>query len=111
MFENQIPDWPNFARNPLAAAKPEFTNPTPELYPLAGPNEPQGWGLSFMITPSQTGRTRNSAQWAGLANLFWWCDREKGVGGLIASQVLPFGDPKVLPLWAEVEKTVFDSLV
>jgi len=26
-----------------------------------------------------------------LANLFWWCDREKGVAGMVASQILPFG--------------------
>ncbi len=28
--------------------------------------------------------------WAGLPNLFWWADREKGVGGMVASQILPF---------------------
>ena len=37
-----------------------------------------------------TGRGRNTAWWTGLPNLFWWCDREKGVGGIIASQILPF---------------------
>lgn len=110
MFENQIPDWPNFARKPVPTAKPENANPAPELYPFAG-NEPQGWGLSFLITPSLSGRTRNSAHWAGLANLFWWCDREKGVAGLIASQVLPFGDPKVFPLWFNVESAVYNSLL
>ena len=38
-----------------------------------------------------TGRGRGTGWWAGLPNLFWWCDREKGVGGIIASQILPFG--------------------
>jgi hypothetical protein len=42
-----------------------------------------------------TGRGRNTGWWAGIANLFWWCDREKGVCGFIASQVMPFGDPHV----------------
>lgn len=37
-----------------------------------------------------------SSRWAGIANLFWYCDREKGVAGMIASQVLPFGDPAVM---------------
>lgn len=27
---------------------------------------------------------------AGLPNLFWWCDRENGVAGIIATQILPF---------------------
>lgn len=33
MFNNQIPDMPNFARVGIPAAKPEQTNPAPELYP------------------------------------------------------------------------------
>lgn len=55
----------------IRAAKPEQTNPAPELYPQEG-NPPQGWGLSFMITqePGPTGRGRNTAWWAGIANLF-----------------------------------------
>lgn len=117
MWENQIKNQPDFARQGVPAAKPEQTNPLPELYPqegevphdpnivrwltlLAG-NPPQGWGLSFMLTqePGPTGRGRNTAWWAGIANLFWWCDREKGVAGMIASQVMPFGDMNVLGTW------------
>lgn len=37
------------------------------------------------------GRGQGTAIWAGLANLFWWCDREKGVAAMIASQILPLG--------------------
>lgn len=33
MFENQIPGMPDFARQGIPAAKPEQTNPAPELYP------------------------------------------------------------------------------
>lgn len=64
-------------------------------------NPPQGWGLSFMLTqePGPTGRGANTAWWAGIANLFWWCDREKGVAGMIASQVMPFADMNVLGQW------------
>lgn len=98
MFENSIPEFPDFARNtPLKVSKAWLSNPAPELYPEEG-NPPQGWGLSFMTTstPGHTGRGKNTAWWAGIANLFWWCDREKGVAGMIASQVLPFGDPAVM---------------
>lgn len=31
MFKNQIPHMPDFARVPIAAAKPEYTNPSPEV--------------------------------------------------------------------------------
>jgi hypothetical protein len=46
-----------------------------------------------MITmkEGQTGRGKNTGHWAGLPNLFWWADREKGVGGIVASQIVPFG--------------------
>jgi hypothetical protein len=44
VFKNQIVDFPNFARQGIAAAKPDFTNAIPEIYPLAG-HDPQGWHL------------------------------------------------------------------
>ncbi|KAK5135071.1 hypothetical protein LTR08_005596 [Meristemomyces frigidus] len=108
MWENQMPD---FARQGIPAAKPEHTNPSPELYPQEG-NPPQGWGLSFMITQEAgaTGRGKNTAWWAGIANLFWWCDREKGVAGMIASQVMPFGDAHVMGQWGACEAAVYSAL-
>lgn len=65
-----------------------------------------------MITqePGATGRGANTGWWAGITNLFWWCDREQGVGGMIAGQVLPFGDMNVMGAWAEAEKAVYDGL-
>ncbi|PGH17761.1 hypothetical protein AJ79_00902 [Helicocarpus griseus UAMH5409] len=110
MFENQIPQMPHFGRDcTLSNAKPDLVNTIPDIYPV--PNkEPQGWGLSFMITRSETGRSEKSGFWAGIANLFWWCDREHGIAGLICTQILPFGDPKLFGLWLDVEKKVYDSL-
>ncbi|EEH19861.2 hypothetical protein PABG_02120 [Paracoccidioides brasiliensis Pb03] len=110
MFENQIPHMPNFGRQDTHLnAKPDFVKNVPDFYPLNN-NEPQGWGLSFMITSSVTGRSLKSGMWAGIANLFWWCDREHGIAGVISTQILPFGDVKLFGLWADVEKKVYDSL-
>jgi len=111
MFQNSIPEFPDFARRGLPNVKPEFSNNAPELYPQPG-NPPQGWGLSFMITQEegQTGRGRNTAWWAGIANLFYWIDREKGVAGMIASQILPFGDPGVMEQWGACEAAVYTAL-
>ncbi|KAK5113674.1 hypothetical protein LTR62_003301 [Meristemomyces frigidus] len=111
MFENQVPKMPDFARQGIPAAKAEQTNPAPELYPQEG-NPPQGWGLSFMLTqePGATGRGANTAWWAGIANLFWWCDREKGVAGMICSQIMPFGDPHVMGQWGACEAAVYQAL-
>lgn len=110
MFENQIPGSSNFARRKLPAVKPDLVYPAESLYPFCPAPAPQGWGLSFMISPGPTGRSDATAHWSGLSNLFWWCDREQGVGGVVASQMLPFADPKVAMLWAAVEKKVYRGL-
>ncbi|KAI9715208.1 MAG: hypothetical protein M1828_001034 [Chrysothrix sp. TS-e1954] len=111
MFTNQIPSMPNFGRQGVPASKPEQTNPIPDLYPQAG-NPAQGWGLTFMLTleDGPTGRGKNTAWWAGIVNLFWWADREKGVGGMIASQLLPFADMNMLGAYVGCEKHVYDGL-
>lgn len=111
MWKNQIRDMPDFARQGIPDAKREHTNSTPELYPQDG-SPGQGWGLSFMLTqePGATGRGRNTAWWAGIANLFWWCDREKGVAGMIASQMMPFLDPNILGQWVACESAVYASV-
>ena len=91
MFTNQIPSFPNFGRKGVKSAKPTYTNDVPEFYHQPR-DQPQGWGLTFMLTIHEgaTGRGRNTAWWAGLPNCFWWCDREKGVAGMLATQILPF---------------------
>ena len=110
MFSNQIPHMPNYSRQPIPASKPDLTNPIPELYPVPG-NPPQGWGLTFMFSNGgATGRSTATAHWAGLANLWWWADREKGVAGMVCSQILPFVDLNVLQLWGGVEAEVYKAL-
>jgi len=49
MFKNQIPQFPDFGRQAIPAAKPDLTNPLPMLYPEP-PETPQGWGLTFMLS-------------------------------------------------------------
>jgi hypothetical protein len=49
--------------------------------------------------------------WAGLANLWWWADRDNGVAGIVCTQILPFADAKVLGLWADVEKEVYKAIL
>jgi len=109
MFRNQIPDFPNFGRQGIPDSKPWLTNLLPDLYPIPK-EQPQGWGLTFMLTSGPTGRSDGTAFWAGLPNLWWWCDRKKGVAGIIASQVLPFADAKVLGLWFNIETGIYEAL-
>ncbi|KAI1492587.1 beta-lactamase/transpeptidase-like protein [Biscogniauxia mediterranea] len=110
MFKNQIPNYPNFSRQNMSDAKPDLTNPIPELYPVPG-NPPQGWGLTFMLSNGgATGRSRSTGWWAGLANCWWWCDRDNEVAGMVCTQIVPFADSRVLSLWAAVEAEVYKSL-
>lgn len=110
MFTNQLANQPNFARAALPAVKPDLVYKATGLYPLCPPEKPQGWGLSFMITPGITGRSDDTVQWSGLSNIFWWCDRTRGVAGIVGSQVLPFVDPKVAELWVRVEQSLYGAL-
>ncbi|KAK4960873.1 hypothetical protein LTR66_012827 [Elasticomyces elasticus] len=111
MFENQMEDQPDFGRTPIETAIPILTNTIDQLYPQEG-NPPQGWSFGGFLTlePAATGRGKHTLWWAGLANLYWWCDRENGVAGLIGSQILPFWDQKVLSQWHTCEKAVYDGL-
>jgi methyl acetate hydrolase len=76
------------------------------------PGMPKTWGFSFMINTERapTGRNPGSLAWAGLANSYYWIDPAAGIGGVYATQVLPFADKKALPLFLAFEKTVYDQL-
>ncbi|KAH3682013.1 hypothetical protein WICPIJ_007005 [Wickerhamomyces pijperi] len=110
MFVNQIPEMPDFGRRKLTALDGLSYNIT-DLYPQEG-NPPQGWGLSFFInlTPLPTGRSAGSGFWCGLSNVFYWFDRETGITGMVAAQILPFPDPKTFKAWADIETVVYQSL-
>ena len=64
----------------------------------------------MLANSDATGRSKSTAHWAGLANLWWWADMGKGVWGLVATQILPLADAKVLELWAGVKAEVYKGL-
>lgn len=74
MFKNQIPQFPNFGRQGMAAAKPDLLNAAPDFYPVAD-NAPQGWGLTFMLSNGgPTGRSKSTAhcKQASHGKLVWF---------------------------------------
>jgi methyl acetate hydrolase len=91
----------------LRTAMPPLSNDA-EFFPGMA----KTWGLSFMINTERapTGRSPGSLAWGGLANTFFWIDPSAGIGGVYATQVLPFADKKALPLFLAFEKTVYDQL-
>ena len=89
---------------PLKAVNPELSN-SAEFFP----GIEKQWGLSFMINNAQapTGRSTGSLAWAGLANTYYWIDQRKGVGGVYATQILPFADRKALSCYYAFEKIAY----
>jgi len=91
----------------LKSAVPESSNDA-EFFP----GLEKGWGLSFMILEQDapTGRPAGSLSWAGMANSFFWIDPKNGIGGVYATQIIPFADTKSLPLAESFESLVYQNL-
>jgi methyl acetate hydrolase len=47
--------------------------------------------------------------WTGLANCYYWIDRQTGIGAYWASQILPFQDAVAYPSFVEFESAVYSS--
>ncbi len=91
----------------LKTVAPQFSNDA-EFFP----GDPKTWGLTFQINEVEgsTGRPAGTLMWAGLANSFFWIDRQNGVGGAYLSQILPFADRGTLDLYYELERTVYSTM-
>jgi methyl acetate hydrolase len=76
------------------------------------PGLSKSWALTFMINdePAPTGRPAGALGWAGLPNLFYWIDRQNGIGGFWATQVFPFADPISFGGYMDFETAVYDNL-
>lgn len=76
------------------------------------PGLSKSWSLGFMINDEDapTGRPAGALGWAGLANLFYWIDRQNGIGGFWATQILPFGDVPSFTGYMEFESSVYAAL-
>lgn len=85
---------------------PELANPVELL------DVPQGWGLGFHLylidLPGM--RSAGSGDWSGLFNSFFWIDRKAGVGAVIATQLLPFFDDKMVETILGFEAAVYAEL-
>jgi len=76
------------------------------------PDQPQKWGLTFLINtrPTAEGRSAGSLAWAGLRNTFFWLDPARRVAGVILMQVLPFIDPACMDLFRAFERGVYRAI-
>jgi methyl acetate hydrolase len=76
------------------------------------PGMPKSWCYTFMMNDqvAPTGRPAGALGWAGLANLFYWIDRQNGVGGFWATQILPFADPVSFTGYMDFETATYGSM-
>ena len=76
------------------------------------PTVQKSWSYTFQVNeePTPSGRPTGSLMWAGLANLFYWIDRENGIGGFWGSQILPFQDASSYPGFVDFETAVYKSI-
>ena len=76
------------------------------------PGLPKSWAYTFLVNdaPTPSGRPAGSLMWAGLANLFYWIDRQSGVGGFWGTQILPFQDVASYPGFVDFETAVYQHL-
>lgn len=76
------------------------------------PGQTKSWSYSFMVNDERapTGRPAGALGWAGLANLFYWIDRQSGYGGFWATQILPFADAASFTGYMQLETAFYDSL-
>ena len=102
MSRNQI--------GPLRVRKLETALPNSSNDAEFFPGMPKTWSLAFMLNEEDApggGRSANSLAWAGLANTYYWIDPKRDLAGVIATQILPFADPKVLDLLGAFERAVY----
>lgn len=76
------------------------------------PGQKKGWSYTFMTNEevAPTGRPAGSIGWAGLANCFYWIDRQSNLGGYWATQILPFGDPASFSGYLAFESAVYKAM-
>ncbi|KAF1839102.1 beta-lactamase/transpeptidase-like protein [Decorospora gaudefroyi] len=70
------------------------------------------WGLGglLLMGDGKDGKKAGTMVWCGLPNLSWWVDRESGVCGLYAGQVLPIGDAKCVSLARKFEEGIYKMI-
>ncbi|MEQ5839502.1 beta-lactamase family protein [Paraburkholderia acidicola] len=87
----------------LKSAMPELTND------VSAPPVPQSWGLGFHLTLDNVPgmRSKGTADWSGVFNTYYWIDREKGIGAVLMTQLLPFFDMPVVHTLIGFENAVY----
>jgi methyl acetate hydrolase len=89
------------------AALPALSEP----FPLGAGRDK--FGLGFQVTAPHSepfARSAGSMSWAGIFNTEFWIDPERGIGGVLMMQYLPFYDGAAIRTLQEFERRVYEGL-
>ncbi len=72
------------------------------------PGTSVSWSLLGMRNEERTpqGRPGGTMAWAGGANCYYWADTDGATAGVLFTQLVPFADPEVIGLFADIEQAV-----
>jgi CubicO group peptidase (beta-lactamase class C family) len=70
------------------------------------------FGLGFALNSTSKGTARgvNTMSWSGIFNTFFWIDREKRVGAVFMTRMLPWLDPGVATLLEDFDRAVYAAV-
>jgi methyl acetate hydrolase len=90
----------------MKSRQPDISNNF-ELFP----DMSKRWGLGAMITPVAVpdGRSAGSQTWGGIANCYYWLDPVRRIAGVFLTQIMPFGDKRILDLSAAFERDIYGA--
>jgi CubicO group peptidase (beta-lactamase class C family) len=101
MGTNQIGD---LVISPIASVIPTLAT---DAAALPGALDKFGLGFALNTRSAETPRGTNTLTWAGIFNTFFWIDRDKEVGAVLMTQMLPGLDPGPLQLLEDFDRAVY----
>lgn len=101
MGTNQIGDS---MLRPFSSVIPQFAT---DGAVLPGALDKFGLGFALNSKAVESRRGANTMSWAGIFNTFFWIDREKQLGAVLMSQMLPGLDPGPMKLLEDFDRAVY----
>ena len=70
------------------------------------------WGFGHMINMEavKDGRSAGSMTWGGLFNTYYWIDPRRRITAVFMTQVLPFADNRVLWIYNQFERGIYEAV-
>lgn len=72
------------------------------------PGTSVSWSLLGMRNEERTPQDRpvGTVAWPGGANCYYWVDTDGATAGVLFTQLVPFADPDVVRLFADIEQAI-----